>query len=913
MSSLAMPQDKKREYARKATQKRVGSTSRKPPPVEEHLEKFEVAKEIDSDTRTFLKNAMKQDRLCATLDDAEIESILNTVKFFKFDKGTPIIQEGRLGTTFFVTQTGSMEVSVKGITCNTIGAGCAFGGLALLYNCPRTATVKATADSEVWGASGIAFKQSLQQNATKHQAETLKFLDSMSIFEGLTKKQKTCVAEATFSEVFEDKARVVTAGDMQTAIYFVKKGELGVYSGGHVKSTGEFVDGSEIGRLGPNAGETKGDPCFQHELSRCEFVMLDYAPQDCFGESQVVSKEPFNITILSSGRSELLCVSVAELKVIVGDDLGAVLERNAISQGLKKCPVISQFTAGQRAELMKWVVVKDYAAGAEADAAARILIVLDGSLSGLEKDKEVKLARGDWIEDEALLNSSSKESLIKNMKSGSEGAKVAMLTRDGMASALKALGVSIANSENDASDFTRKMILAKKVHIFRHLSEEQTKKVVESFVTMKFSQGDTVIEQGTPGTSFFVIANGELEVFINDKSVRRMTRNSYIGERALLFHEPRTATVKVVSPDAELWAIEKATFEKIIAGNMQQQLMNRIRLQDTNFGLKDLIQVKVIGAGAAGVVRLVEHKSTGMRYALKRVKKVDGEVPEEVQRECSLLKDIDHPFIMTQVNTFETKKSVYILTELITGGELHGAIREIPTVLSRAQAQFYTGSLVIVLEELSERNILYRDLKPENVMLDAQGYLKLIDFGIAKKLPEGESKTFTMKLGCVIGTPHYMAPEVMRGHGYGTEVDLWSMGVMLYEFVCGYLPFADDLDDPTEDPLQFASSYKDANGKTLMKGLLTRQPRKRLGSGIGGWEDACREHCEGSFVRTAMAKLACDVRGADFFLQGHQGGCVFDKLLGRELQPPWEPKGETYCDPEELDVNLSDQDELGKK
>lgn len=835
--------------------------------MEEHLEKFEVAKEIDSDTRTFLKNAMKQDRLCATLDDAEIESILNTVKFFKFDKGTPIIQEGRLGTTFFVTQTGSMEVSVKGITCNTIGAGCAFGGLALLYNCPRTATVKATADSEVWGASGIAFKESLQQNATKHQAETLKFLDSMSIFEGLTKKQKTCVAEATFSEVFEDKARVVTAGDMQTAIYFVKKGELAVYSGGHVKSTGEFVDGSEIGRLGPN---------------------------DCFGESQVVSKEPFDITILASGRSELLCVSVAELKVIVGDDLGAVLERNAISQGLKKCPVISQFTAGQRAELMKWVVVKDYAAGAEAGAAARILIVLGGSLSGLEKDKEVKLARGDWIEDEALLNSSSKESSIKNMKSGSEGAKVAMLTRDGMASALKALGVSIANSENDASDFTRKMILAKKVHIFRHLSEEQTKKVVESFVTMKFSQGATVIEQGTPGTSFFVIANGELEVFINDKSVRRMTRNSYIGERALLFHEPRTATVKVVSPDAELWAIEKATFEKIIAGNMQQQLMNRIRLQDTNFGLKDLIQIKVIGAGAAGVVRLVEHKSTGMRYALKRVKKVDGEVPEEVQRECSLLKDIDHPFIMTQVNTFETKKSVYILTELITGGELHGAIREIPTVLSRAQAQFYTGSLVIVLEELSERNILYRDLKPENVMLDAQGYLKLIDFGIAKKLPEGESKTFTM-----IGTPHYMAPEVMRGHGYGTEVDLWSMGVMLYEFVCGYLPFADDLDDPTEvctavlkDPLQFASSYKDANGKTLMKGLLTRQPRKRLGSGIGGWED---------------------VRGADFFLQGHQGGCVFDKLLGRELQPPWEPKGETYCDPEELDVNLSDQDELGKK
>lgn len=869
MSSLA-PQDKKREYARKATQRRVGSTSRKAPPVEEHLDKFEVKKEIDKSTRTFLKNAMKQDRLCATLDDAEIESILNTVKFYEFSKGTPIIQEGRLGTTFFVTQSGSMEVSVKSIVCNTIGEGCAFGGLALLYNCPRTATVKATTDSQVWGASGIAFKQMLQQNATKHQAETLKFLDSTSIFEGLTKKQKLCLAEATFSEVFEDKARVVTAGEDQTAIYFVKKGELTEYSGGSVKSTGEFVDGSEVRRLGQNEG---------------------------FGEAQLVSKEPFTTTVVSKGRSELLCVSVAELKVLLGEDLGAVLERNAIQQGLKNCPLISQFTAGQRAELLKFVTVKDFDAGAEVEVGARFVVVLEGALAGKIKEKEVKVGRGNYLEDEALLHKTSIET--KSLQAGERGARVAIVTRDGLASALKGLGVSTAGSAEDASDFTRKMLLAKKVHIFRHLSEEQTKRVVESFDTKKYAKGDTVIKQGEPGTSFFVIAQGELEVFIKDaqgeeKRVRSMAKNSYIGERALLFHEPRTATVKVISQDAELWAIEKTTFEKIIAGNMQQQLMNRIRLQDTNFGLKDLIEVKVIGAGAAGVVRLVEHKSTRTRYALKKVKKgEDGEVPEEVQRECSLLKDIDHPFIMTQVNTFETKKSVYILTELITGGELHGAIREIPTVLSRAQAQFYTGSLVIVLEELSERNLVYRDLKPENVMLDAQGYLKLIDFGIAKKLPDGESKTFTM-----IGTPHYMAPEVMRGHGYGTEVDLWSMGVMLFEFVCGYLPFADDLDDPTEvctavlkDPLQFPSGFKDVNGKTLMKGLMTRQPRKRLGSGLGGWED---------------------VRGAEYFLQGHAGGSLFDKLLGRELSPPWVPKGETYCDPDELEISLSDDNELGK-
>merc|ERR1719396_229565 len=141
---------------------------------------------------------------------------------------------------------------------------------------------------------------------------------------------------------------------------------------------------------------------------------------------------------------------------------------------------------------------------------------------------------------------------------------------------------------------------------------------------------------------------------------------------------------------------------------MQHELQQRIKLQDTSVTLKDLKHLKVVGVGAAGVVRLVEHKKTGMRYALKRVKKKRGKIPEEVEREKRLLAENDHPMVMALVKTFETSKSVYMLTELITGGELHAAIRKIPTVLTRAQAQFYTGSLVLVLEQVSDRNIVYR-------------------------------------------------------------------------------------------------------------------------------------------------------------------------------------------------------------
>jgi len=198
---------------------------------------------------------------------------------------------------------------------------------------------------------------------------------------------------------------------------------------------------------------------------------------------------------------------------------------------------------------------------------------------------------------------------------------------------------------------------------------------------------------------------------------------------------------------------------------------------------------------------------------------------------------------------------------------------------------------VLVLEELADRNIVYRDLKPENVMLDNQGYVKLIDFGIAKKLDKSKSKTFTM-----IGTPHYMAPDIIKGHGYGTEVDIWSLGVMIYEFVCGNLPFADDLDDPMEicsavlrENLTFPSHYRDRLGESLIRGLLCRQPKKRLGLGIDGFED---------------------IKKHDYFVVNK--GSLFESILGRELDAPVVPEGETYCSLDDTEpVNISDVDELG--
>jgi cGMP-dependent protein kinase len=157
----------------------------------------------------------------------------------------------------------------------------------------------------------------------------------------------------------------------------------------------------------------------------------------------------------------------------------------------------------------------------------------------------------------------------------------------------------------------------------------------------------------------------------------------------------------------------------------------------------------------------------------------------------------------------------------------------------------------------------------------------------------------------MIGTPHYMAPDVLLGHGYNKEVDLWSLGVISFELVCGMLPFGQDSEDVTEVvkavlqqnlafPQRFRTRPFSAQEEELIEGLLCRDPEKRLGAGVNGYDD---------------------VKGAEFFsIGGDNTSTLFDKLMGRELDPPLVPDGEVYCDDagnlDDIAAELSDTDAL---
>eukprot|EP00914_Ancora_sagittata_P026955 GHVO01052901.1.p1 GENE.GHVO01052901.1~~GHVO01052901.1.p1 ORF type:complete len:652 (+),score=108.99 GHVO01052901.1:253-1956(+) len=536
---------------------------------------------------------------------------------------------------------------------------------------------------------------------------------------------------------------------------------------------------------------------------------------------------------------------------------------------LQTSNVFQQFTESQLTSLIEAAVVKDYPENytiidKESRAkGVRYFIVLEGAVLVSQEGKKIgKLERGQSFGEAYVLNPAKP---FSHRVDSITSSKIALLTAAAFASCLGTSDI------DETLDYNNKRAVIKKMYIFRYLSDQQMDLLIKAFKTVRFSHKQQVIREGEVGSRFFIIKEGEVAIFKDGRRLRTCGKNDYFGERALLYDEPRSASVETSSTEVDLWVVEKEIFLQIIRGPMLSHLEERIRLQDTKVKWDEMQHVRVIGRGTFGIVKLIRHKPTGTRYALKCVSRrsvIQLNQQEHIRLEREILAENDHPFIIKLVRTFKDKQYLYFLTELVTGGELYDAIRKLG-LLSRQQAQFYLASVVLAIEYLHERNIAYRDLKPENILLDSQGYMKLIDFGCAKKM-QGRSYT-------LVGTPHYMAPEVILGKGYTSTSDIWAFGICLYEFMCGPLPFGNDAEDQLEifkailtGKLTFPHYVTDQDATYLMKRLLCRLPEVRIGCSINGYKDI-KEH--------------------PFF-----NDFSWDKLMGRAVTPPLRPKEETYAE-----------------
>ena len=320
-----------------------------------------------------------------------------------------------------------------------------------------------------------------------------------------------------------------------------------------------------------------------------------------------------------------------------------------------------------------------------------------------------------------------------------------------------------------------------------------------------------------------------MDFFVNSRYIRSLNDGEDFGAKSLILSSDKRTATAIANGEVECYTLTAQVFKSILEPNLYEYFTNKFALEDNTIELKDLDNVKELGSGNFGCVNLVRNKKNKQLYAIKaldleQIKKEKLEICVELEK--NVLLKTDHPFIMKMVKYLKNENYIFFINEYIKGKELWDVIRDIG-LLNKEQTQFYIASMLLAINYLHKKKIIYRDIKPENVMVNSKGYIKIIDFGTVKEIKDRTST--------VIGTSHYMAPEITKGEGYSFEVDIWSIAICMYEFFCGKLPFGEELEDPVdiyravcEEELIFPNFVHDEKYMALLNKMLKKNPTQRL-------------------------------------------------------------------------------------
>ncbi|XP_072335039.1 cGMP-dependent protein kinase 1 isoform X5 [Scyliorhinus torazame] len=383
------------------------------------------------------------------------------------------------------------------------------------------------------------------------------------------------------------------------------------------------------------------------------------------------------------------------------------------------------------------------------------------------------------------------------------------------------------------------MEFLKSVPTFQNLSEEILSKLADVLEETYYEDGEYIIRQGARGDTFFIISKGKVNVTREESSneeasfLRTLGKGDWFGEKALQGEDVRTANV--IAAEAVTCLVIDREYEA------ESAFFSNLKLCDFNI-------IDTLGVGGFGRVELVQLKSEESKtFAMKILKKrhiVDTRQQEHIRSEKQIMQEAHSDFIVRLYRTFKDSKYLYMLMEACLGGELWTILRDRYKEdnikrgsFDDATTRFYTACVVEAFAYLHSKGIIYRDLKPENLILDHRGYAKLVDFGFAKKIGFGK-KTWTF-----CGTPEYVAPEIILNKGHDISADYWSLGILMYELLTGSPPFSGP--DPMKtyniilrgiDMIEFPKKIT-KNAANLIKKLCRDNPSERLGNLKNGVKD----------------------------------------------------------------------------
>jgi len=704
--------------------------------------------------------------------------------------------------------------------------------------------------------------------SSPEEEERLEFLSRVRLFKLLPQAEHPALARAMKPVDYEDGKVIITQGDEGNEFFVIQTGECSV-----------AADGNSVATL--KAG-------------------------DFFGENALLRDEPRTATITASGKVQALSLSRAKFQELgLNEKLefpkrGAVAGGNAAkvekkdpsfktaaeerlmtdalkaNQNLATMATLDEAKIKQMIDLMWKESVPEgteiVTQGGEADY---FYIILEGDFEVLVQQETNqkgnvppksmgKLGKGQSFGELALMYFAPRAATVV----ARSAATVFIIDR------LQFKQILASASLESSKQYIKYL---DKVELLSQLKDEEKIELAKALTEMQFSQNEEIFKQGEGGAHFYILIEGAVKVVKDKLEVAQLTATGkeaqFFGEKALMNNEPRAATITVTSATATALVVDKTSFDMLLGpleelnkrGKDGKAVVKKVgpgaapggeEKRTGNIKRNQLKKLGLLGCGGFGAVEMVENVKTGEMYALKALSKgyvVKSGMQSSVMSEKNVQIMCNSPFVIKLYETYNGEQSLYLLLELALGGELYATYNAKSLYGREDCARFYVSGTTFAFEHLHSKKILFRDLKPENLLLNEKGNVKLTDMGLAKVCI---GKTYT-----TCGTPDYFAPELIASKGHTHAVDWWTLGILTFELLGGHPPFESGTPmliyqkvAKGINKVNFPQKCK-GNAEQFIKGLCNSNPSERLPMKKGDTQNIKSHPWFGGFDWDAMFKM----------------------------------------------------------
>ncbi len=574
-------------------------------------------------------------------------------------------------------------------------------------------------------------------------------------------------------------------------------------------------------------------------LSKGEQVLKKISNSNyVFGEINLFRKDTKNyFSYYALENSEIYEIKYQTIKEIFNTNFFTEkIIRNIALNSVKKCDILNQyFSISNIDNLLKLFDLKYYCNDTIINKRqTKILLYLCGYIYSLINNKKQSLIiqRGDIIKDALATNNiilTCDETLVleANWYDILKSIKFYTMQNFTLYEIINLLRQNIENKFNK-----------------RNLSEIKFLRIAESIKLSRFQTGEIILKDGPISDKYYIIVNGNVSETVNEMEIRILNKFDSFGDIINKDENYQIRPSYIAKSATTCFYIEKNKYETIMEGDFLKQfhsIMEEENSPNKNsknkmIQLEQLFYIRDLGQGSYGKVYLVASSFSKQFYACKTAEiQAMALNPERAQyylNEKSIMNNLEFTFIVTLYNTFKTRDYIFFLLEYIHGMTMRNYLdsyKKQDTLRNLNEVKFYGIIISLIIDYLQTKRIIHRDLKPDNLIIDHKGYLKAIDFGIAKDIT-GKDHTNT-----IIGTCKYMAPEIINGKSYSFSVDYWSMGIILYEWFYGKVPFGYGMEDPikiykeiNERTPILPSDIKNEKFNDFIKCLLVKNPKKRI-------------------------------------------------------------------------------------